>query len=127
VTPSTNPNLQSEWRTLAITAAGYDPRRDLTNETFNRWWFNGINQSSLRLTKQGYTWFTKNGKFTFHTIDLVARINGRQLLQLERLFSQPYYIAKINQILVIDESTAVMLQLHAGDLHTYLQNLDDNQ
>ena len=128
MTPSTNnTNIRGEWRTRAIVAAGYDPRRDLTNETFARWWFNSINKDSLRLSRQGYNWFVKNAKFTFYSIDLDQRIYGRQLLQLERLFTCPYYISKINQILVIDDATAVMLQLHAGDLAQYLDNLEANQ
>ena len=122
-----NSDPQSEWRTRAIEAAGHDPRRDFTNEPFWRWWYNGINKNSLRLSKVGYAWLEKNAKFVFYPTDLDSRITGLQLLRLERLFTAPYYIPKANRILVMDEATAVMLQLHGGDLQQYLANLNDNQ
>ena len=49
------------------------------------------------------------------------------MLQLERLLDQPYYIPTYKRILVLDETTAVMLQLHAGNLAQYLDNLQENQ
>jgi hypothetical protein len=127
VTQSTSPNSQSEWRLRAIESAGYDPRRDFTDEPFSRWWYNGINRNSLRLTRVGHEWLSKNAKFIFYPIDLNSRITGIQLLRLERFFTMPYYIAKVNRILIMDEASVVMLQLHGGDLSTYLRNLDENK
>ena len=49
------------------------------------------------------------------------------MLQLERLLDKPYFIMTYKKILVLDETTAIMLQLHAGDLGTYLDNLQANQ
>jgi len=48
-------------------------------------------------------------------------------LQLERLLDKPYYLPNWKRLLVLDEATAIMLQLHAGDLGTYLDNLQANQ
>jgi hypothetical protein len=127
VTPSTDPNRQAEWRNQILVAAGYDPRRDFTNEHHNAWWYNRINRSSLRLTKPGYLWCIKQARWQFHGIDLNRGVTGRQLLQLERLLDKPYFIMTYKRILVLDEATAIMLQLHAGDLGTYLDNLQANQ
>ena len=92
-----------------------------------RWWFNGINPSSLRLTKDGAAWFLQQAKFKFHVIDLTVPIKGKHLLQLERLLNDPYYIPSHKKLFVSDEATAIMLQLHAGDLGRYLDNLQANQ
>lgn len=127
MTLSTNPNPQAEWRNKILVAAEYDPRRDFTNDHLNVWWYNPTNRSSLRLTKSGYLWCIKQAKWTFHGIDLAKSVTGRHLLQLERLLGQPYFIMTYKRILVLDEATAIMLQLHAGDLGTYLNNLQENQ
>jgi hypothetical protein len=127
VTPSINPNTQAEWRNRALTAAGYDPRRDYTNESFRQWWFNSINPASLRLSKPGVTWFLQQSKFKFVGVELSIGIRGKHLLQLERLLDEPYYIRTYKNIMVMSEVTAVMLALHAGDLGQYLDNLQANQ
>jgi len=127
VTPSINPNTQAEWRDRALVAAGYDPRRDYTNESFRQWWFNGINPASLRLSKPGVTWFLQQSKFKFVGVELSIGIRGKHLLQLERLLDEPYYIRTHKNIMVMSEVTAVMLALHAGDLGQYLDNLQANQ
>jgi hypothetical protein len=126
VTQSTNLNRRGEWRGKAISAAGYDPRRDFTSESFARWWFNGINHTSLRLSRAGAEWFGGNAKFHFYHVQLQTQITGKQMLQLERLFDSPYYL--INKgIYMLDEATYIMLQLNAGNLAQYLDNLEDNQ
>ena len=127
MTPSINPNTQAEWRNRALVAAGYDPRRDYTNESFRQWWYNGINPASLRLSKPGVTWFLQQSKFKFVGVELSIGIRGKHLLQLERLLDEPYYIRTYKNIMVMSEVTAVMLALHAGDLGQYLDNLQANQ
>lgn len=91
-----------------------------------QWWYNPVNPRSLRLTSTGYKWIVKHVKLQFHTIDLQKKIVGRQYLQLERLLSAPYIIVRADRIALHSEVDAVMLQLHAGDLNTYLDNLDRN-
>jgi hypothetical protein len=54
------------------------------------------------------------------------RIYPRQLLQLERLFQAPYYIQTVTRLVVYGESDYVMLQLHAGDLPLYLNNMESH-
>ena len=91
------------------------------------WWQNPLNQFSLRLTHTGYKWLQKNSKWKFHEIELVEKIMPRQMLQLERLLTSPYFIRKLDLLYVHSEQDAVMLQLHGGDLNTYLDNLQQNQ
>jgi len=126
VTPSTNPNRRSEWRARAIESAGYDPRRDFTSESFARWWFNGINPGSLRLSRDGAKWFDENTQLHFYTVKFSSPITGRQMLQLERLFDCPYYITT-KSIHLLDEATFIMLQLNSGNLAQYLDSLEANQ
>ena len=115
-----SPDLQLEWThkfvaASAATAAFADqlPR--------NTWWRNPINRQSLRLTYPGLQWIEKNSSIPSYTIVLQDDITGRQLIQLERMFSSPYYL-KPSSIVVFGEQDAVMLQLHAGDLKSYLNN-----
>jgi hypothetical protein len=86
------------------------------------WWRNPLNRESLRLTWPGFKWFSGRSKFPSHNIVLDKGITGRQLLQLERLFHEPYYL-RDDSILVFGEQDAIMLQLHAGNLSQYLDNL----
>jgi len=127
VTQSINPNRRGEWRGKAISAAGYDPRRDFTSESFARWWFNSINPTSLRLSRAGAKWFIDNAKFHFYSVKLNTPITGKQFLQLEKLFDAPYFISSAKQVYLIDEANYIMLQLNAGNLAQYLDNLEDNQ
>lgn len=93
------------------------------------WWQNPTNKNSLRLTSVGHKWFTNVAKLTGYTIDIPKeeKIMPRQLLQLERLFTEPYYIKTLNTIVVFGEQDAVMLQLHSGNLTAYLDSLQANQ
>lgn len=126
MTQSTNPDRRGEWRSRAIVAAGYDPRRDFTSESFSRWWFNGINPASLRLSRAGAEWFDEKAKFKFYLVKFEKPITGKQMLQLEKLFDTPYYIT-IKSIYLLDEATFIMLQLNSGNLAQYLDSLEDNQ
>lgn len=112
---------QHEFIYNTLVEAGLDP-----NKKFNDFWFNPLNQFSLRLTFEGYKQAAKCG-IKFHKITLTGMILPKQMLQLERLFKSPYYIQQLKVLYVTDEQDAVMLQLHGGDLNTYLDNLQDNQ
>jgi hypothetical protein len=113
-------NPQQAWAHKAIAAAGLEP--DMVGDVSKLWWRNFLNKSSLRLTWPGFVWFTKKSKFAAHDIVLDKGITGKQMLQLERLFSDPYYL-RDGHILVFGEQDAIMLQLHAGNLGQYLDNL----
>jgi hypothetical protein len=122
-------DTQLEWIVKACEAVG---SHEVSNETITatrRVWFrNPLNYNSLRLTLPGYNWFTKKSNFTSHRIDLESSVNGQQMLQLEQLFTAPYYILQTNIVIhVFSDVDAVMLQLHAGNLKQYLNNLSSNE
>ena len=56
----------------------------------------------------------------------MQHIKPRQLLQLERLLTEPYYIKDLLKLWVHSEQDAIMLQLHAGNLAQFLDNLQEN-
>ena len=87
------------------------------------WFRNPTNHRSLRLTAYAWKIWHQHGDFVFHTVKLNSVVTGRQMLQLERLFTAPYYIKGDSSICVLSEQDAVMLQLHAGNLGQYLDNL----
>jgi hypothetical protein len=126
VTAST-PDLQQEWVTrVAGAVKSYDnlPPKFFESVNLRYLWFrNPSNRSSMRLTKPGFVAFSKFAQIKFYDIELDQGITMRQLLQLERLFGAPYYIKSHDFIQVSGEQDAVMLQLHAGALGQYLDNL----
>lgn len=91
-----------------------------------QWFFNPTKPSSMRLSKAGAIWLAKKTDFVLHEIELAQHIKPRQLLQLERLLTEPYYIKDLLKLWVHSEQDAIMLQLHAGNLGQYLDNLQDN-
>jgi hypothetical protein len=111
-------NNRQHWIDLFTTGIKVDPPI---------WWHNPINPQSLRLTRAAQKWLAQNTTIKLHHIKLQRGLGGRQFLQLERLLTSPYEIVNYKRLAVLDETTLIMLQLHAGDLHTYLQNLEDNR
>ena len=89
-----------------------------------RIWFNPTEDSSLRLTLEGYRFVTKDVKLQSYGFELEEPLTNRNLLQLERYFQSVYYLFKNTKIVVFEESEATMLALHSGDLKTYLENLE---
>jgi len=110
-----------------IAQAGYDPAGFIGVE--HQWWQNPTNPNSLRLTTVGYKWFTTVAKLKAYEIKLPEEqiILPKHYLQLEKCFEEPYYIKGRKIIVVFGERDAVMLQLHAGNLAAYLDNLESNQ
>ena len=118
---STNNNLQEQWARIlfdSVTGSTLLDRYSL--------WSNPTNPNSLRLRPQAYKWILKRSDFKFFTIDLQRPIAGRQYLQLERLLTSPYVVINLKTIAVHSETDAIMLQLNAGDLVSYLNNLEAN-
>ena len=122
--PFTDHSRQSEWTRQFIDSV--EPGADWPGVEY-QWWYNPVSRHSLRLTTVGYRWVKKYTELKFYAVEIQKKIVGRQYLQLERLLTSPYYITKLTQIEVHSETDAVMLQLHAGDLATYLDNLENNQ
>jgi len=124
VTLSTNRKTQSQWTQDLIDMVS--PGADWPG-VGHQWWYNSINSNSLRLTKVGYAWIERHTDLKLHEVKLQEKILPKQLLQLERLLGQPYFIKTLSNLMVMSEQDAVMLQLHGGDLPTYLNNLEANQ
>ena len=91
-------DTQQEWQFNAIVAAGYDPERFVGVE--HQWWMNPLNHSSLRLTSIGHKWLVQYSKWKFHCIELVDQVMPKQMLQLERLLTSPYYIKQLKVLYV---------------------------
>ena len=107
-----------------IIAAGYPTERFVGVEY--QWWFNPTNHNSMRLTQTGYAWTMKHSRWPYYEVKLSHKIGTKHLLQLERLLQEPYYIKNLTHLIVSSETDAVMLQLHAGNLAQYLDNLKSN-
>ena len=101
---------------------------DAPQSTWDRyqWFFNPTKPTSMRLSKVGAIWLAKKTRFVLHLIKLDKQITPRQLLQLERLLSEPYYIKDSSEIWVHSETDAIMLTLNAGNLGGYLDSLQEN-
>ena len=126
---ASTPDPQQEWINRASEAlrekGTMDPDVTTASGVNLRylWFRNPTNHRSLRLSALGWKQWQRHGGFTFHEIKLNAVVTGRQMLQLEKMFAEPYYIKGDSNICVIGEQDAIMLQLHAGNLGQYLDNL----
>jgi len=81
----------------------------------------------MRLTNTGCKYLIKHLKLKSYEFKLAKAITPKILLQLERQLHSVYYIAHVHKVVVFDETTAIMLQLHGSDLETYLDNLEQHQ
>lgn len=118
------PNRQREYQHRVLAEAGVN-LPSMFDTMLPQWWRNPTNHNSLRLTVLGHKYFTTTLKLTSHKIKLADPIKSKNLLQLERLFQDPYYLTA-EFICVLGEQDAIMLQLHAGNLDQYLDNLEVN-
>jgi hypothetical protein len=119
---------QGSWIVKSCEAVGAENiTTDTVQATRKVWFRNPLNHASLRLTLPGYNWFTRQSKFQSYKIELASAVSSQQMLQLESLFTAPYYIQQTGTVIhVFSDTDAVMLQLHAGNLKQYLDNLESN-
>lgn len=117
--PSIRKDPQQEWIDTFVAAS---KNQSGTSAPLRALWWNPINHNSLRLTYQGFVWVKKSSKQPYWKIEIEDIITGKQLLQLERLFRSPYLLTGTS-LVVFSEEDCVMLQLHAGNLGQYLNNL----
>lgn len=90
-------------------------------------WHNHTDDTSIRLSMTGYQFIIKELKLQTYQFELDKPLSNKNLLQLERLFPGPYYYwSRTAKFIVLDEQDASWLQLMAGDLATYLDNLESN-
>ena len=88
---------------------------------------NPTNHNSMRLTRAGFVYLKQQLKLQYYEFKLPVKITPKVLLQLERLIHYPYFVHNLTKIMVFDEETAIMLQLHGNDLETYLDNLEQHR
>jgi hypothetical protein len=121
VTPSTNHKTQDQW---VIDWASIPNAPTATWDRY-QWFYNPTKPTSMRLSKIGAVWLSKKTSFVMHTVALDKPITPKVLLQLERLLTEPYYIQSLTELWLHSEQDTIMLRLHAGNLSTYLENLQD--
>ena len=121
---NTKPNRHREYQKRVLEERGIDYK--IYQSQIPLWWRNPTNPASLRLTHIGFKFFTKSLGIPFHQVEITSELKSKHLLQLERLFAEPYYLGNERKIIVFSESDAIMLQLHAGNLGGYLENLQLN-
>ena len=113
-------NQQSYTKSI-LQAAGQDAAAYAS--VIKVWWWNHTNPDHLRLSKSGIQFIKKFTKIPVHECVLPEPLRNRTLLQLSRLMTCPYYIHKLDHVLLLGDEEAVMLKLHADNLQQYLDNL----
>lgn len=112
---------QHEWQQKFIVASEHPRPQNFAGVEYT-WWVNPTNNNSLRLTKIGHDWTQKYCGIKYITVNVSHDIRPVHLLKLERLFTEPYCI-RGKTIMLSSERDAIMIQLHAGNLAQYLDNL----
>ena len=119
MTKSTH-NQQSYTKSI-LQAAGQD--NAAYTLVIKSWWWNHTNPDQLRLSKTGIEYIKKYTRIPVYECNLPDRLKNKTLVQLGRLMTCPYYINKVDQILLLGEEETVLLKLHADNLQQYLDNL----
>jgi len=88
------------------------------------WWVNPTDPHSLRLSLAGLQFVKANLRLQSYEFVLPEELNNHQLLQLERLFPDMYYLLKRQKIILFTESEASMLTLYGNNLAQYLAALE---
>jgi hypothetical protein len=123
VTKSTH-NQQSYTESI-LNAAG---RSDTEyTKCIKIWWWNHTDPTNLRLSKTGFQFIKKFTQIPVYECTLPEPLRNRTLIQLSRLMTCPYYINKIDHILLLGKEETVMLKLHADNLQQYLDNISTSQ
>lgn len=104
-----------------LQAAGREPVE--YTQYIKVWWWNHTDPTNLRLSKPGIQYIKKFTKIPVYGCNLPESLKNRTLLQMSRLLTCPYYIQKLDEILLLGSDEAVMLKLHADNLQQYLDNL----
>jgi hypothetical protein len=106
---------------------GFSEGQEWKNNPRQIIFFNPVNHNSMRLTRAGFKYLKQYLDITYYEFRLKEKITPKILLHLERYIEYPYFILSLSKIIVFDEQTAIMLQLHDGDLETYLNNLEQHR
>jgi hypothetical protein len=128
--PRTADSLQNIWQKrfrdyqLAYPFTA-DPRAGLRYQKLDTpasWWHNPINPNSLRLTKSAFVILEKQSNIPKWKCELTHTILPKTMIQLEKHFTNPYYIYNMKTLYVFDERDFFILTLHANNLQQYLDN-----
>lgn len=131
--PRTAESLQNVWQTrfreyqLAYPFVS-DPKLGLRYQKLDTpasWWYNPINANSLRLTKPAFIILEKQSNIPKWQCKLLHTILPKTLIQLEKQFTNPYYIQNMETIWVFDERDFIMISLHSNNLQQYLDNREN--
>lgn len=114
---------QFGWTQRFIESSGRPSAGHSFDRLHKSWWFNPLNHSSMRLSKEGASYATTHAKIRYYSHDLEKIILPKTLLQLEKILDYPYYIPKLKTIVIFDEMTSMTLTLYNNDLQTYLDNV----
>ena len=112
---------QQSYTEGILQAAGHDAADYL--QYIKVWWWDHTHPHNLRLTKSGIQFINKFTKIPVYECNLSEPLKNRTLIQLSRLMTCPYYIHKLDYILLLGSEEATMLKLHADNLQQYLDNL----
>lgn len=112
---------QQDYTKSILAAAGISS--DEYSKYIQIWWWNYTDPSSLRLSKLGLAFIKKSTQIPTYECSLSEPLRNRTLIQLSRLFTCPYYIAKLDRLVLLGEEETTMLKLHADNLQQYLDNL----
>lgn len=118
-----SPIDQLGWTLKFIEASGRTSDGLFVERLRKSWWFNPLNPTSMRLSKEGVHYATTHAKIHYYSHDLGRIILPKTLIQLEKILEYPYYIPQIKKIIVFDEATSLTLTLYGNDLQTYLDNV----
>ncbi len=107
-----------------LAAAGYSTSE--YPQYIRVWWWNHTDPNNLRLSKPGLQFIKKFTQIPVYECLLPEPLRNRTLIQLSRLMTCPYYIQKLDRIILLGEEETVLLKLHADNLQQYLDNLELN-
>ena len=119
---SDGPRSQAHWNQVILDKI--DPTGfAVAQDRFRELWFNPLNPTSLRLTKFGFQVAGAKAGLSNYPVILDVKIKPKHFLLLERACWAPYYVNRLDNLVVFDQETAVMIQLHAGNFDAYFSNI----
>ena len=87
-------------------------------------WKNPSNPNSLHLTSAGWALVVKL-RMTVYKYEFNEHLTGKVLLQLDRYLQGPFHVyGNGRRLAILDEQDHIMLELHAGNITKYLDDLE---
>ncbi len=90
-------------------------------------WFNPLNSNSLRLTKEGYQYFTNRANYKFYTHILKNMLLPVHLVQMEKHITCPYFVNNLTKVSVFEQELSMVITLYNDDLQQYLAACDQTR